>query len=348
MSQFLPTIHPWNEAIWHQLTSAQLRHNHALLINGHNGLGKVDLALALAHNVITTNHQQSIQLFETGAHPDLHAVLPEAEVIALEEGSYLSLFAQRYIEAHGGKPRKAITIDQIRQLNSALATHPHISQHRVVLIAYADKLNRNAANALLKSLEEPPRNTLFILVTNEISKLPNTIRSRCSLIGVRTPEFSTAKAWLEKQNSLPKHEIDNHLAMANNQPLLAKQLYLEGYIDVLKGMFNDVNGLWNQKRQPVETAKKWQDSGSALALETLQKLSSDLLKSRFSDNPKTVFFPVQQTWVQSSSHKLSLTRLLDAIDMLNASKRLLTTTVDELLVLESVAIKFKQLPKTAR
>lgn len=353
MVAFVPQIHDWNQPMWERLVAEQARSNHALLFCGPTGLGKLDAAFALAHHLITANHPQSLSLFNAASHPDFHVVMPEDKMLSLvdlEADANQSVdirveFAKRYLEQHNAKPRRAITIDQVRKLTAALTTHPHISSQRVILIGWADTLNRNAANALLKNLEEPPANTIFIVVTAEISKLPQTVRSRCSLIHFRTPEGATAKAWLEQQGELPSHEVANHLAMANNQPLLALKLYRNGYISTLKSVFNDVNGLWNARRQPLEVAKTWQELGGLECVEILQKLCVDLLRSKLSKEPPVVFFPVQQTWVQSVCNKLSSKKLVAAIDSLAEAKRLLGTTVDELLVLETLSAEMRLLPR---
>ncbi len=353
MAAFTSIVHPWNQEIWQSLTHDPERSNHALLLTGNPGLGKLDLALSLAHFVLTENHSQSENLFNAGSHPDFHVIAPENAIVAMssQEGgsaspgdTILSAFAQRYLEQHSGKPKKTVTIDQIRSLASKLTTHPHISKTRVILIFCAETMNRNAANALLKNLEEPPANTLFILVSDELSKLAKTIRSRCSLINFRAPDSKSAKAWLEHQDSMPPQEVVNHLAMANDHPLLAQRLHQEGYIDSLKGVFTDVNGLWNRAREPIQVAKHWQELGGIKCVEILQKLVTDILKSTLSDQPLGVFFPVQEAWVKSVGSKISRKKLLTFVDELNDAKRMLNTTVDELLVLETVSIKLSDLP----
>jgi DNA polymerase-3 subunit delta' len=343
MAKFVPTIHPWNQQTWQNITNEPERSNHALLFTGNQGLGKQSLAFALAHFVLCDTHSQSESLFNAGSHPDLHVIMAENQVVELAEDDLMARFAKRYLEHHTGKPKRTISIEQIRTLSQALTTHPHISSHRVILIVGAEQMNRNAANALLKSLEEPPANTLFIIVSDEISRLAKTVRSRCSLIPFRAPDAASAQAWLEQQGDLPAHEVINHLSMANNHPLLAFKLYKEGYIDSLKSVFTDVNGLWNQRREPVQVAKNWQEIGALISIDILQKLSADLLKNSLSDNPQSLFFPVQETWVKSVSAKLSRQKILDVIDSLNYAKRMLSTTVDQLLVLETVSNDFRKL-----
>jgi len=339
-----PNIHPWNQELWEQLTLESERSNHALLFNGDIGLGKQALAFSLAHHVLTQlkngpqSHSES--LFDAGSHPDFHVIMPEAKVA----DDLLGQFARRYLQTHGGKPRSSITIDQIRSLTDALATHPHISDNRVILIFHADTMNRNAANALLKNLEEPPKHTLFIMVSDEVSKLAKTVRSRCSLINFNTPDTDRAAAWLAKQGELPESEISAHLAMANNSPLLALTMYQNDYLGALKTVFTDVNNLWTRRSEATQVAKNWQEVGGLKSVDILQKLSTDILRCSLSADPKEVFFPVQKSWVQSISGKLSRSKLLAVIDELIYAKRMLSTPVDELLVLEALSIKFSGLP----
>ncbi len=347
---FQPLIHPWNQELWQQLTLEPERANHALLFHGNRGLGKQHLATALAHFVLTDNHQQSATLFDAGSHPDLHVVMPEIllENVRASEGSDHTLITEygaRYIEAHSGKPRKTITIDQIRKLSAALATHPHISQYRVIVLFAADTMNRNAANALLKSLEEPPANTLFIIVTDEVSRLPKTVRSRCSLVSFKAPDKASASAWLGNQNTVPQEHIETYLAISNNHPLLAQELFRSGYLDNLKAVLTDVNHLWMRRIEVTGTAKKWQDLGAETAIDILHKLATDLLRFQMTDRPRDIFFPVQKSWVHSSSGKVSRERLLNLIDTINEAKRMLATTVDPLLVLETVAKHTHALPE---
>jgi len=335
-----PIVHPWNQELWQQLTLEPERANHALLFNGDKGLGKKDLAFSLAHFVMTDNHSQSASLFDAASHPDLHVVMPEN----LIQDDLLGEYAKRYLEVHSGKPRRTITIEQIRKLSTTLCTHPHISSHRVILIMAAETMNRNAANALLKSLEEPPANTLFLIVTDDISSLAKTVRSRCSLINFSAPDFASGEAWLALQKQIPEAEIATHLAMANNHPLQALTLYQNAYLESLKSVFTDVNNLWTRRAEATQAAKNWQTIGGLESIDILQKLSTDLLRCSLSEDPQTVFFPVQKSWIQSVAGKLSLERLHLLIDELIYAKKMLATTVDELLVLETVSVKVQTLP----
>jgi len=340
MTRFLPTIHPWNQEIWQNLTLEPERSNHALLFNGDAGLGKRDIAFALAHFILTESHSQSEALFNAGSHPDLHVLLPENQLA----DDLLGDFARRYTEKHSGKPKRAITIEQVRRLSQSLDTHPHISTHRVIMIFFAESMNRNASNALLKSLEEPPANTVFLIVSDELSKLAKTIRSRCSLINFRQPDTASARVWLEQNKALPMSDIDTYLSMSNNQPLEAIRLFEEDYLGALKTVFTDVNNLWMRRAEVTQVAKNWHDLGSSKSVDILQKLATDLLRCALTDSPKSVFFPVQQSWVSSVSAKFDKEKIVALLDELNYAKRMLDTTVDQLLVLETLSNKVSKLP----
>ena len=340
MANFTPTIHPWNQQTWQNLTLEPERSNHAVLLNGDAGLGKRDIAFALAHFILTESHGQSETLFSAGSHPDLHVLMPENEI----KDDLLGDFAKRYTEKHSGKPKKTITIEQVRQLSQSLGTHPHISSHRLILIFYAETMNRNASNALLKNLEEPPANTLFLIVSDELSKLAKTIRSRCSLVSFRQPDFASAKVWLEQNGTLPPSDIDTYLSMSNNQPLEAIRLYENDYLGALKAVFTDVNNLWMRRAEVTQVAKSWHELGSAKTVDILQKLATDLLRTSLTESPNSVFFPVQKSWISSVSSKFTKAKIVSLLDELNYAKRMLATTVDELLVLETLSNNFSKLP----
>ncbi len=346
---YQPFIHPWNQEVWQQLTLEPERSNHALLLHGNAGLGKKSLTEALAHFVLTENHSQSQSLFSAGSHPDLHVIMPEAlsaEALSSPDSAHrlFAEYANRYLESHSGKPRKSIVIEQIRKLTAKLSTHPHISANRVIVIFASETMNRNAANALLKSLEEPPANTLFLLVTDEPSLLPKTVLSRCSMVGFKAPDKSSALAWLNQQKVIPEDDCSTYLSMTNNHPLAAIQLFKEGYLADLKTIFTDINHLWMRRTEITGVAKKWHDLGPKTSLDIVHKLATDLLRFQLTDSPPEVFYPVQKPWIKSSSAKLERQKLLELLDELNSAHRLLATTVDPLLVLETVAQRVSTLP----
>lgn len=153
------------------------RLHHALLLAGPAGIGKATLAFRIANHLL--------------AHPD--AAGAPADLSDPDTSS--STFRQVASDAHPSvlhltRPlnektkgfKTAITADEVRRINRFLAHTSHDRSWRVVIVDPADDMNRNAANALLKNLEEPPARTLFILVAHQPGRLLPTIRSRCRLV----------------------------------------------------------------------------------------------------------------------------------------------------------------------
>ncbi|HVS77194.1 MAG TPA: DNA polymerase III subunit delta', partial [Steroidobacteraceae bacterium] len=152
---------------------------HALLIHEAPGAGGEWLAGWAARMVLCSNPAEapcgrcaSCQRTAQEQHPDLTVVRP--------------------IEAS-----TQIRIEQVRDLAAELALTAHQGGYKVGILSPADSMNRFAANALLKTLEEPPQGTLLILVASQPSRLPATILSRCQRVRVRAPEPAQAIAWLE-------------------------------------------------------------------------------------------------------------------------------------------------------
>lgn len=149
-------------------TSGRL--HHGWIFAGPPGIGKASLAREMALTLLAGEEKAAMvaddhmatHLFQAGTHPDY------AELRRLEKDS--------------GDLARNISVDQIRGLGRLLSTAPSVSQRRVILIDSADDMERGAANALLKNLEEPPRNVIFLLVSHAPSRLLPTIRSRCRLL----------------------------------------------------------------------------------------------------------------------------------------------------------------------
>src|SRR6185437_3117361 len=156
---------------------------------------------------------ESCHWLEQGNHPDFREIVPEAAEDD-EEGA----------EAEGGRAEKAkslvIKIDQVRALADFLSLSTHRAGYRVLLLHPAEALHPAAANALLKTLEEPPPATLIVLASDRPARLLATIRSRCRRVALHAPGPATALAWLRAQGVA---EPEAALAMAGGAPLLAQR-----------------------------------------------------------------------------------------------------------------------------
>ena len=203
---------------WHRdLATATLRQRsqwpQALLVAGRRGLGKRALALHFARALLCESPRAdgdacgvcpSCVYAAAGAHPDLRLIEP---LLTDEEGNVTVV--------------DTITVDRIRELTAftQLSTHRH--RAKVAVIAPAEAMNAAAANALLKTLEEPPADTYLMLVSHQSARLPATIASRCQRLPVPEPDVAAAVAWLQAQGVA---DADRVLAQAGRAPLLALEL----------------------------------------------------------------------------------------------------------------------------
>jgi DNA polymerase III subunit delta' len=214
------SIYPWHQSVWRDILQRKSALPHALLFRGREGTGKLDFVRALAQSVSCDTPGAdgaacggclNCRWFSAGNHPDYREVLPE--ILRADGGERA--------EADGRKPRQEITIDEIRELSDFIHLTANQRNGKTIVIYPAERLNVNAANALLKNLEEPPPSTRFMLVTHRPSYLPATIISRCQQVVLPTPSAEVAEPWLRAQGLA---EPALSLAQTANAPLAALAL----------------------------------------------------------------------------------------------------------------------------
>ena len=198
---------------------------HAMLFHGRPGIGKLHLAQVLAQSLLCENRLTkglacgacpACTWFASGNHPDFRLVQPEALAPTQEEAD-----TGEGVEETKKKASKQIKIEQIRALSDFLNVGSHRNGHRVVLIYPAESMNPGAANALLKSLEEPSAGVVFLLVAHQPSKLLATVRSRCHALALSLPPRELSVHWLQEQGSKATSAT---LAFAGDAPLEAAAL----------------------------------------------------------------------------------------------------------------------------
>lgn len=221
-------MHPWNEPLLEAFRGRLERLPHALLVHGAPGVGKLALAERMAQLILCEHAEaarrpcgtcEACRWFLGGNHPDFRRVEPEAiakqpvEAEQGEEGAAEPSPARRTRQ-----PSLQIRIEQVRELGDFLNLRSHRGRLRVALVHPAEDMNENAANALLKGLEEPPSGAAFILVSHRPARLPATIRSRCVALAVPLPPKEVALKWLAAQNV---KDAERWLAYAGGAPLKA-------------------------------------------------------------------------------------------------------------------------------
>ncbi|AIT20685.1 DNA polymerase III, delta' subunit [Burkholderia thailandensis E254] len=224
-------IYPWQTDDWARLQALRAHWPHALLLYGQAGIGKLAFARHLAKGFLCETPRENGEpcgacaactWFEQGNHPDYRIVVPEALAAELPGAADEPKAADA---DEGGKktktPSKEIKIEQVRALVDFCGIASHRGGARVVVLYPAEALNVAAANALLKTLEEPPSGVVFLLVSARIDRLLPTIVSRCRQWPMTVPAPDAAAAWLAAQNVADANAL---LAEAGGAPLAALAL----------------------------------------------------------------------------------------------------------------------------
>ena len=156
-------------SVWRAALAGHRMH-HGWILAGRAGLGKASFARTAAAELVA---ELGVSQPAPGAHPDIHVLEP------------LPSNDDEAKKRYDGQPytrKRNISVDQIRVVQRRLVTRPTLGARRAVIIDAADDLEKGAVNALLKSLEEPPAGTFFLLVTHQIGRLLPTVRSRCTVL----------------------------------------------------------------------------------------------------------------------------------------------------------------------
>ncbi len=228
----------WQESAWDAFV-AQVRNAHlphAILIAGGNGLGADKLAKVMGQYVLCLSPLESVacgrcrscELLSADTHPDLAEITPE-------EGA------------------TQIKIDQVRRVSDFISKTAQQGGYKVVVISPAEKMNLNAANALLKNLEEPAGKSLLILVTENMSRLLPTIRSRCAKVNLVAPEKSAALEWL-KQNNID--DAETLLEEASGLPLKVMEWQFSDFPAERKRLLKTLTELSSGAISPMLAAKQ--------------------------------------------------------------------------------------------
>jgi DNA polymerase-3 subunit delta' len=257
----------WHAAHWSRLQARRQRDAlpHALLLCGANGLGKRAFAQRFVNGLLCSDSRdgdpcgscRSCLLIEAGSHPD---------VVTLSFGV-----------RKDGTPRTEIVVDQIRELSTRLAMRSQLGGWQVVTIDPADAMNPAAANALLKTLEEPSAQTMLILLADSPWRLPQTIRSRCQRIEFQLPETAVALAWLQAEGVA---EAPAALAAAGGNPGLAAAWAGQGALEQRAEVRKDLRALAAGRGQPADMVKRWLDDEPAQRLWFAAQAAADELRAR--------------------------------------------------------------------
>ncbi|NLR75359.1 DNA polymerase III subunit delta' [Leeia aquatica] len=320
---------PWHADAWQQLHLRRQRLPHALLMTGYAGIGKQQFAQALAASLlceqVQTNghacgHCTACNWLAQGTHPDFRRIGLAVE--AAEEG-----------EANK-RSGQWISIGQIRDLAEFVQLSSHRQGLRVVLLEAADRLNSYAANALLKTLEEPPERVMFLLVSDQLHRVLPTIRSRCQQVLLPMPEAQQARQWLQTQGQVPDALLD----LAGGMPLLAQRYQQEGWSGEWQQV---VEWLSRPKQEPVSLVAGWSKLPLPALHDWISKWLHDLLQVTSAGMPR--YYPARQEALQTLAARADRQALLACLNTVQQAKPLLTHPLNAKLVMEQWLFAYRGL-----
>jgi len=321
-------LYPWQQQDYQNLLQPFLqgRLSHALILSGAKGIGKHQLAETMAHRLLCDSPLESelacgqchsCTMLKAKTHPDLYLLEPEEK-------------------------SQVIKIEQIRELISKVMLSSYSGKFKVVLIDPAESMTMAAANSLLKTLEEPPDKTLFILVVADVSKLPITIRSRCQQINIATPALQHANSWLSEQlDTTISTEI--LLSLSAGAPLTAFALSNEAQLANRDKMLGEWCELVNGSLDPVQIASKWVKPEPNLPINWIQGWVIDMIYL-VTDFQKTLTNPDKKANLLAVAQRFDISQLFKLLELVEESKNLLTTQVNAQSLLESILIYWSHLP----
>ena len=323
------SIYPWLKDAWIAIHQ-NVKLPHALIFKGKEGIGKRDFAVTFAKSYLCQSPLPNYLPCEAcsscnwfpGSHPDFKHIAP----IESDDDESSKRKTVR---------KKNIVIDQIRELSEYLELSAHQEKgKRIVLIEPADALNQSASNALLKILEEPPENTLFILVTSQAQKLIATIRSRCQLLDFRGPLLEEAMRHLTNEKITYDESL---LSFTGGSPFSAiKELENQFERDVITQLLAQGHHIDVTK---VNYAILTQ--GLDWTVNMIQKWSFDLLLSFHTH--QSYYFKKEEACICSQAKQLNLDALLSFTNELNELKKIASHPLNQELQLQNIFIKFKQI-----
>ncbi len=282
------TPYPWQYHQW-QILHEQRRRNllpHAMLFYGQPGLGLDHFAHCFVQSLVCRSVDDNG--FACGQCPACRqfaqGVYPDYQQVTIAED------------------KSAILVDQIRELNEFIGLTQGTSGRKVVLLSPADRMNINAANSFLKTLEEPSGDTMIVLVAHSLSRLPATIKSRCQLLKFSKPDKVMARQWLEQRGCT---EVDHLLHLSSGAPCLAETLNDKALLDAYS---NSIAALLEalESRQTMPELRRVTSAAEISRLVLwIQSLLRDLQRA---------FHGMPDVYFENSFHIQQLRRLSGLLD----------------------------------
>ncbi len=332
------SLAPWLQGLWDNLDFSNFPN--ATLLHGQSGIGKFAFSLELAKSLLCEsdrvasrpcNQCEACHWFSTGNHPDFIALVPETHRRLLPHADYESDEAPKNGkvarddfdgEASEKKEKKNISIEETRSAIEGLSIGSHRGGNRVILIYPLEMLRSDSANTLLKSLEEPPANTIFILLADRVDRVLPTIRSRCRLLTAPRPDREQGLAWLrtqlqkinglkvsdadietiyDEQGGAPYSVLDSLIARNNQDEKDELTIAIQASRYLLQSMSQGVRINW------LDSAEKTHKARYSDLLAAMQRWTSDLQAVTQGGNPR--YYPKHLSTLKSLSQTAKVPKL---------------------------------------
>lgn len=289
----MKTLYPWQQKQWLQVSKYYINGTmpHGLLITGAAGVGKTVFAQAVAELLLCEKNDnfacgqcRSCHWLQAQTHPDLFLISPEED-------------------------SKSIKVEQVRQLTTQLnQTAQNVGGYQIAIVYPADAMNHAAANALLKTLEEPAGKVVIILVTDHEKSLPATVRSRCQKIKFSTPPLEEVRPWLiEKMGT--EQNIDLLLSLADYAPLTALGFADGEQLKQRQVFFQQLQQLSEKHLDPVKFAVSCLQYGLVCVIKYLISIITDLVRLKMQVQENFIINKDQLLFLQQLTAKVVLEKL---------------------------------------
>lgn len=307
----------WHKKSWDRYIAARKQQKlpHAMLITGEQGIGKSLFAERLVKTLLCTDNKtdeacgkcQSCKTYESQSNPDF------LKIDLLED-------------------KTQITVDQIRSMNDFINYSRSFDAYKVILINQVDRLNINAANSLLKNLEEPSDNTVIILISSQFSRLIATIKSRCQRLHIASPTLAQTKEWLT-QNSIDTAQLSEQNLV---RPLNALQIE-NSEIEKQESLYQDIAAIIHDEVNLIQVAKKYEKELSlADFIDWQLVLLKQLIKQKIIDVKNN-----KCNNINNIENDFNLNTLWKIYHEIINQKQYIHTSVNSLMFIENVLLLWK-------
>jgi DNA polymerase-3 subunit delta' len=332
-------IAPWLELIWDGINLDAFPN--AVLIHGQSGIGKFEFSIELAKALLCETSAaikpckqcEACRWFDSGNHPDFIALVPETHRKLLPQGDFdsdaespkKSKASQADVDGDvpEKKEKKSISIEDARSAIEGLSIGSHRGGNRVILVYPLEMLRSDSANTLLKSLEEPPKNTIFILLADRLDRVLPTIRSRCRLLSAPRPDRLSGLNWLhtqlskitglkmsdadvesiyDEQGGAPYAVLDSLIARHNKDEKDELTIAIQASRYLLQAMSQGARINW------LDTAEKTQKARYSVLLATMQRWTSDVQSCSQMGSPR--YYPKHEAAIKTLAQQARLPKLL--------------------------------------